>query len=200
LGFAVVSCSHETPLDEQVAQSATAAVEPAPQEPAGVVPPPGLRKVDTPACLVGSCETEFPSLFAMQDIRQSDTHLYLAFKYRGGPPASGGIAAAELDIIVRDENCRVGRVTGRGAVHDRADTVSWIEVPLSMLPDGELQLGLRGRVGTAAVASSLHLRKGATGVTYLPMSQRKGYREVQFRHPTTGESLRAATIDEECEP
>jgi hypothetical protein len=157
--------------------------------------------VEAPNCVVGDCETEFPRPFIVNEIGQSDTHLYIAFKHRGGTTRTGStVAAAEIGATVTTADCQVGRVTARGAVRQAAQYTSWVEIPLSELPEGELTLRLSGRVGTSDVQNSIPLRKTGSGVNYVGASQRRGYRETQIRHPTTGQMIKAATIEEQCEP
>jgi hypothetical protein len=134
--------------------------------------------------------------FVIDEIGQTETHVYVALKYRGARPPSTEIPAGALDIGVRVHGCRVGSIAARGVARQTADDISWIELPLSELPEGEFEVTLRGTVGNTGVAASVSLVRSGANVSYLTMSKMQGYRERVVTDPGTGRSYRLALHEE----
>ena len=196
VGLGIASCSDES-LRGEVTRFA-APVEPITEIAAAVTAPPGLRPIDVPACARGAdnCPNHHPQPFYVAEIRQSETHLYVAFKYRGAQWSDGSAPAAELVATVSIDGCAVGRLTTRGAVRQSRAGVSWVEVRVADLPDGELDLRLTGTVGTASVGSSIMLEKTGTSIGYLPLERRRGFHRFVQTDPGTGKPLSLVTVDE----
>lgn len=155
-------------------------------QPEIVTPPAARQRIEGPKCAVGDgCGHEFSVPFVIHEIGQTDTAFYLALKYRGGAPPSA-TPAARIEVGIRVDGCKVRSVTPRGAVRQARDAVSWIELPVSELPDGEFEITLNGIVGTAAVLASMPFVKNESGVSYLAMEQRQGYGERLETDPLTG--------------
>ena len=196
VGLGIVSCSDDTP-SEDIDEQTAALPPPSNTGPADaqerVTPPADFRRVEAPTCAVGNaCRLEFGLPFFINEIGQTDTHFYVALKHQGEPPASSEIPTGALDVGVRVDGCRVGSIAARGVVRQTANDVSWIELPLSELPEGELEVTLYGTVGSTSVGASISLLRSGTSVSYLTMSKRQGYRERAVTDPRTGRSYRLA--------
>ncbi len=158
-----------------------------------IVPPAAMRRIAAPPCAVGSsCVTEFPASAVVEDIAQDDENLYVAVKYRQAHDENALSHSPERPSLkVYSKGLRAELSSARGAVESRIGKISWLEIPLADLPEGESELEL----ATAGTFRVLPLLKKDGTVSWLEESMREGYRFETEVHPVTGQVRGVVTVD-----
>ena len=106
------------------------------------------------------------------------------------------------DVSLVVDECVVGNVSPRGSVRQAIGALSWIEIPFSQLPDGELTLKIAGLIDGAALSVSLPLLKRGVSITLVETLQSKRFRLAMSENRATGivqELLIVSEPQGECE-
>ena len=187
-----VASSCSTPIDGQSPAQHLEKIAAPNLVPEIVAPPASRVTIAVPGLGRAPDYVEFASPFELQEVSQDDTSLFFSFVHRVSLRADEQRPEVPAILVLADG--RPHPISGaRGSVLLGGNVAGWISVPLSALPESELDVTVR--FVRAGAQRTLFLRKEGTKVSALRLSERKGYRRIVTVDPETGHTLRGAMIE-----